>query len=100
MKIRKIEGIITGEQNYSESSKILKIFTRDLGVISVISKGCKKPKSPLHEGSNKLIYGIFDISANFRGEGATDKAVKDHINIWKAYHSLNQNAEQPFGPLA
>ena len=44
-------------------------------------------------------YRIFDISANFRGEGATDKAVKDHINIWKAYHSLNQNAEQSFGPL-
>ena len=62
MKIRKVEGIITGEQNYSESSKILKIFTKDLGLISVISKGCKKPKSPLHEGSNILIYGIFDIS--------------------------------------
>ncbi len=45
-------------------------------------------------------YKIFDISANFRGEGATDKAVKDHINIWKAYHSLNQNTEQPFDPLA
>ena len=62
MKIKKVEGIITKEQNYSESSKILKIFTRDLGLISVISKGCKKPKSPLHEGSNPLIYGIFDIS--------------------------------------
>ena len=62
MKIKKVEGIVTGEQNYSESSKILKIFTRDLGLISVISKGCKKPKSNLHEGSNNLIYGIFDIS--------------------------------------
>ena len=29
---------------------------------------------------------IFDISTNFRGEGATDKAVKDHIGVWKAYH--------------
>lgn len=62
MKIKKVEGIITKEQSYSESSKILKIFTKDLGLISVISKGCKKPKSPLHEGSNVLIYGVFDIS--------------------------------------
>lgn len=62
MKIVKEEGIIIGEQNYSESSKILKIFTKDLGIISVISKGARKPKSPLHAGSNKLIYGIFDIS--------------------------------------
>lgn len=62
MMIKKIEGIITKEQNYSESSKILKIFTKDLGLVSVISKGCKKPKSPLHEGSNTLIYGVFDLS--------------------------------------
>ena len=62
MKIIKIEGIVTGEQNYSESSKILKILTKDLGIISVISKGCKKPKSPLRSVSNNLIYAIFDIS--------------------------------------
>lgn len=42
---------------------------------------------------------IFDISSNFRGEGATDKAVKDHMNLWKAYHSLHQNPTQ-FDPLA
>lgn len=40
---------------------------------------------------------IFEISANFRGEGATDKAVKDHINIWKAYHA--QKNQQMFNPL-
>lgn len=40
---------------------------------------------------------IFNISANFRGEGATDKAVKDHINIWKAFHA--QNNKQMFNPL-
>ena len=62
MKMIKIEGIVIGEQNYSESSKILKIFTRDFGIISAISKGARKPKSPLHEGSNKLIYGVFDVS--------------------------------------
>ena len=62
MKIIKIEGIVIGEQNYGESSKILKILTKDMGIISTISKGSRKPKSPLHEGSNKLIYGIFDIS--------------------------------------
>lgn len=62
MKLLKINGIVVGEQNYSESSKILKIFTRDLGIISVISKGCKKPKSPLKEASSKLILANFDIS--------------------------------------
>ena len=90
MEIKKIEGIITGEQNYSESSKILKIFTRDLGVISVISKGCKKPKSPLHEGSNKLIYGIFDIS--YKKDGLSTLIgidIKDNFkNITMDYKDL------------
>ena len=52
------------------------------------------------EDSMDSEYKIFDISSNFRGEGATDKAVKDHISIWTAYHSLRQNNEQPFDPLA
>lgn len=33
---------------------------------------------------------IFDISSNFRGEGATDRAVKDHIGIWKMHHMNNK----------
>ena len=90
MKIRKVEGIITGEQNYSESSKILKIFTKELGLISVISKGCKKPKSTLHEGSNKLIYGIFDIS--YKEDGLStliEIDIKDNFkNITMDYKDL------------
>ena len=62
MKVIKVEGIVVGEQSYSETSKILKIFTRELGIISVLSKGCKKTKSPFREASTKLIYANFDIS--------------------------------------
>ncbi len=90
MKIIKIEGIVVKEDNYSESSKILKIFTRDLGVVSVISKGCKKPKSPLHEGSNKLIYGIFDVS--YKKDGLSTLIgidIKDNFkNITMDYKDL------------
>lgn len=42
-------------------------------------------------------FKIFEMSENFRGEGATDKAVKDHINIWKAYKSSIDT--QMFNPL-
>ena len=57
----KIEGIIINEVNYSESSKILKILTKELGLISVMSKGCRSLKSKLRGVSTKLIYGNFDI---------------------------------------
>ena len=92
MKIIKIEGLVVGEQNYSESSKILKIFTKEKGLISVLSKGCKKPKSALREGSNKLIYGNFDIS--FRDNGISTLIgidIKDIFkNIVMDYHDLEK----------
>jgi len=59
--IEKVEGIVISETNYSESSKILNIFTKEYGKIGVLSKGCRKMKSPLRSVSNKLIYGFFHI---------------------------------------
>lgn len=41
MEIINTEGIVLGEVNYSESSKILKVFTKDYGLISIMSKGCR-----------------------------------------------------------
>ena len=55
------EGIVLTETNYSESSKILNVLTKDLGIIGVMSKGCRKVKSNLRVVSNKLTYGDFNI---------------------------------------
>ena len=62
MEIIKTEGIVVGETNYNESSKILQIFTKDYGIVSVMSKGCRNIKSKLRGISNKLSYASFDIS--------------------------------------
>ncbi len=81
MKLIKVEGIVVGEQNYLETSKILKIFTKDLGIISVLSKGCKKPKSDLREGSNKLIRAVFNIS--YKDNGLSTLTGVDIIDNYK-----------------
>lgn len=90
MKVMKITGIVIGEQNYSESSKILKIFTRDLGIISVLSKGCRKSKSGLKEASTKLIHANFDIS--YKENGLSTLLSADIIDLYKNiimdYHDL------------
>lgn len=70
MSLIKIKGIVVKENVYSESSKILKIFNEDLGIISVISKGCRKPKSNLKEGSSILTLANFDIS--YKEEGLSN----------------------------
>ena len=45
LMIRKIEGIIVSEVDYKESSKIINIFSPDVGVIGILARGTKKIKS-------------------------------------------------------
>lgn len=61
MKIESIEGIILTETNYSESSKILNVLTKEHGLLGVMSKGCRNMKSKLRGVSRKLIYGTIHI---------------------------------------
>ncbi|MBQ9318824.1 MAG: DNA repair protein RecO [Bacilli bacterium] len=58
---KKVEGIIIREKDYSDTSKILDVFTKEYGIIGVISKGCKQMKNPLRSVSSKFTYGIFNI---------------------------------------
>lgn len=57
----KVEGIVLKELNYGETSKILTVFTKEYGVIGILSKGCRSVKSELCSLSAKLTYGYFNI---------------------------------------
>jgi DNA repair protein RecO (recombination protein O) len=59
--ITKVEGIVISEQDYSESSKIINVITKEYGKIGIIAKGSKKMKSSLRGVSGKLTYGYFHI---------------------------------------
>ncbi len=61
MKIEKVEGIVVSETNYSESSKILNVYTKEHGILGVIAKGSRSLKSKLRAVSTKLTYGYFHI---------------------------------------
>ena len=67
MKIEKTEGIVLTETNYSESSKILNVLTKEYGLIGVISKGSRNLKSKLRGVSRKLVYGTFHIYYKEKG---------------------------------
>lgn len=56
-----VEGIVINTKDYRDSSKILDIFTKEYGVIGVISKGCKSLKSNLRSISDKFVYAEFTI---------------------------------------
>lgn len=78
MEIKKLEGIVVSEVSYSESSKILNVLTREFGLIGVMSKGCKKIKSPLRSVSTRLTYGYFHI--NYKKEGVSNLISVDVID--------------------
>ena len=57
----KVCGIILSVIPYKDTSKILNIFTKEYGLIGVIAKGAKNPKSPLRAVTENYTYGYFYI---------------------------------------
>lgn len=60
--IEKVDGIVIKETPYKDTSKIIEVFTKKYGVISIIAKGAKRIKSPLFTGTTYLSYSSFCIS--------------------------------------
>ncbi len=81
MKIVKVEGIILSDTNYSESSKILNVFTKEFGMIGIMSKGCRSVKSKLRSASSKFTYGYFHIY--YKENGLSTLISVDVINPFK-----------------
>ena len=59
MKTVKINGIVISENSLGDSDKMLTILTPNLGKISCIAKGAKRPKSMLMSGSQFLCFGEY-----------------------------------------
>ena len=83
--LRKVEGIIVSEVDYKESSKIINIYNRELGIIGVIARGTKKIKSNLSGVTTKMTYGIFNIS--YKENGLSTLIEVDIINNFKNIRS-------------
>ena len=60
--MQEVEGIILKETPYKEHSKIIQILTKEYGLISVVAKGVKSPKSKLRALSIRYTYGIFQVN--------------------------------------
>jgi DNA repair protein RecO (recombination protein O) len=61
MELKKTKGLITKEIAVGESDKILKVFTKDKGKISISAKGSRKHRSHLVAGTQLFVYSDFVI---------------------------------------
>ncbi len=62
MKISKVEGIVIRTTSYGETNKIVTLFTRGSGKITVMANGAKKPKSKFAAITQLFTYGDFLVS--------------------------------------
>ncbi|AFS78816.1 DNA repair protein RecO [Gottschalkia acidurici 9a] len=53
------KGVVIRQTKYSESDRILTIFTKDKGKIQAIAKGARKPKSKLISSTETFCYSEF-----------------------------------------
>ncbi|MGM9987891.1 MAG: DNA repair protein RecO [Bacillaceae bacterium] len=64
--LQRIEGIVIRSVDYGESNKIITIFSRELGKLSVMARGAKKANSRLSACTQHFTYGYFLIQ---KGKG-------------------------------
>ena len=85
MKIVDVKGLVLSETNYSDSSKILNVLTKEYGCIGILSKGCRNLKSKLRGASRKLLYGTFHFYYKEKGLEKKDiiKAIAKDRNVSK-----------------
>jgi len=81
MEIKKVTGIVLNSHDYSESSRIINVSTKEHGIIGMMAKGAKRPKNSLSSVTNPLIYGEFNI---YYKEGKLSTLISvDVINNFK-----------------
>lgn len=85
---KKVEGIVVSEYPFEDSSKIIKIFTKD-GIISAIARGAKKIKSPLFGVTSVFTFGIFNIA--YKEEGLS--RVTD-VDLFNDFRNIRKSIEK------
>ena len=54
-----INAIVLRHTNFRDHDRMLTLFSPDLGKLSVLSRGCRRPKSPLMPSSELFVMGEF-----------------------------------------
>ena len=82
-KIIKTKGVVIREVNYGEADKMLTILTPDMGKISCVAKGARKPKSRFLG-----ISGLFTFSDFILFKGSLDTYTINSGEIIESFYNL------------
>ena len=82
------EGIVLASKRFSEGDRILVIFSKDYGKLSVIAKGVRKPKSK-KRGSLEVFSHI-----NFSAARTKSLDIITEVQIINLYKSIRENLKK------
>lgn len=57
----KTEGIVLKEIRYKDTSKIIKVFTKEYGMISIMARGAYRPKSKIIANTQPFSYNEYNL---------------------------------------
>jgi len=83
--IVKTEAFVLNSRNYSDSSKILVLFTKECGKISVLAKGGAKPKSKFGYSIQPLVHS----EINFYEKSSRSLQILSASEIINRYKNIN-----------
>lgn len=84
----KTEGIILSEIRYKETSKILKVYTKKLGKISILAQGAYRPKSQLIATTQPFSQVEFHLRAG------RNMYYISQADLVKSFYSIRENMER------
>lgn len=85
----KVEGLVIRTKDYGEGNKILVLYTQELGKISVMARGAKKPKSRLSSVSQPFTRGLYLFYKGSGGMGTLSQG-----EILQSFRALRQDLFQ------
>lgn len=69
----KLNGIVTRYTDYKDNDRMLTLFTLEQGLVSCVSRGCRRAKSPLMGASELFVSGeymLFDAKGKYTLDSA------------------------------
>ncbi len=89
----RVSGIVLHQLKYSESSIIVKIYTREMGMISFIVKGSRNKKS-LAKASLFSHLLILDVQFNFKAKSSLQhlKEARPEVSFHSLYSDIRKSA--------
>ena len=64
MRITATDSVLLHSFDYRETSRIVRLATRELGVISAIARGARRPKSKFGSALDLFTSGVAHLSVN------------------------------------